>query len=312
MIVCCGHAAYDLNVPLPEFPAENRKYLIEALGESSGGPAANAASLLARWGHSVSLAAPLGDDPYGHAVRRDLAADGVELSLLETSAQYPTPLSVIIANLANGSRTIVTRRAPRPPLVLNSAALAALDAREPVTGLVFDGHEPEASLVLLDRYPDAFSVLDAGTLRPGTELLARRVTHLVASEAFTNALATRERLTGPGAGLTALCSLSSRWVAFTQGEHGCRWYDPATRTLGHLPALPVRAVDTTGAGDIFHGAFAYGLALSGNPVAALQWGTAAAGLSVQVHGGRSSIPTLADTRAALADRPCLPTRQMVD
>jgi len=307
MILCAGHAAYDLNFALDGYPAENRKYLVDEVEESSGGPAANAASLLARWGAPVALLAPLGEDSYGSDIRQNLEDDGVVTALVQSDSRYPTPFSVIVGNSANGSRTILTRRPPRPAMVL---APEALDRWAPaVEGLLFDGHEPELSLALMARYPRAWSVLDAGTLRPGTEALARKVDYLVASETFAAALPGGGA--GPEAMLEALRKLSGRWVAVTLGEQGCRWHDPVAGVRGSLPALPVRAVDTTGAGDLFHGAYAYGLWRGQSPDAALELATVAAGLSVQKRGGRASIPPLPEVEAVLAGRPCLPSLSVV-
>ena len=140
MILCVGHAAFDLTFALSEFPQENQKYHVGATAESSGGPAANAASLLARWGVRTALIAPLGDDPYGAAIRKDLEADGVVTTFLSIDAQFSTPLSVIVANSLNGSRTILTRRRTRPPVSLDAVALELWGSS--VEGLVFDGHEP--------------------------------------------------------------------------------------------------------------------------------------------------------------------------
>ncbi len=328
MILCAGHAAFDLLVPLAAFPEENRKYHLERTEESSGGPAANAASLLGRWGIPVALAAALGDDAFGSRVREDLEEDCVRTDLLRIDRDIPTPFSVILASGASGSRTILTRKPPRPPLALETVALdrlvPAAEAGGPreIRGLVFDGHEPEASMALMDRYPRAWSLLDAGTLRPGTELLARRVDYLIASESFVLALAEREGIpaaeavdasdaetsdkestdadgVGAARGIAALRRLSAGWVAFTRGEKGCAWQASPADPIRTVPALPGEAVDTTAAGDIFHGAFAYGLLADGAPDRALLWATAAAGLSVRRAGGRASIPSLEETKAVI-------------
>lgn len=313
-IICAGHAAFDLLVPLEVFPEENRKYHLEKTEESSGGPAANAASLLGRWGVQTALLAPLGDDAFGSLVRADLAADGVETALLRVDAGVPTPLSVIIAVSASGSRTILTRKPKRPPLDLTVESLNRFASEADVAGLVFDGHESEASMALMDRYPRAWSLLDAGTLRPGTELLARRVDYLIASEAFTRSVADREGIplasgaAGGGAGqvdaeaqrgIPALRRLCGRWVGFTRGELGCVWQSTPATPIRAMPALAGSAIDTTAAGDIFHGAFAYGLLSEVSPDRALLYATAAAGLSVRRQGGRASIPSLEETRAVI-------------
>jgi sulfofructose kinase len=143
------------------------------------------------------------------------------------------------------------------------------------------------------------------------------VDYLIASEAFTAALAEREgpAVSGsrPGAngteaetddaktnrGIAALRCLSDRWVGFTRGGLGCVWQTEPGAPIRALPALPGPAVDTTAAGDIFHGAFAYGLLTERDPERALLWATAAAGLSVRRPGGRASIPTLEETKAII-------------
>jgi len=309
VILCAGHAAYDINFLLDEFPQENRKYHVDEVAESSGGPAANAASLLARWGVTTALIAPLGLDPYAQAIRRDLEADGVITGLLQGEATYPTPFSVIVAHASRGSRTILTRKPLRPRSRFDEGDLKRI--APVVEGLLFDGHEPELSLELLAAYPRAWSLLDAGTLRTGTERLAGHVDYLVASESFTATLAARRGLGGPDSGLEALQTLSPRWVAFTEGERGCRWLDPERRLKGSVPALPVDALDTTGAGDIFHGAFAYALVQGCDPVEALRWGSVAAGLSVTARGGRSSIPSREAVADLVARGSCLPSLSVV-
>jgi len=309
MIICAGHAAFDLAFSLEDFPKENSKYMLEESGESSGGPATNAASLLGRWGVSVALLAPLGNDLFGIKIRADLETDGVLTELLRIE-EIPTPLSVIMTNTATGSRTILTRRPKRPSLTLDPVLLDRTSTEFDVEGLVFDGHEPEVSLALMERYPRAWSLLDAGTLRPGTELLARKVDYLIASASFTLTLAEREGLAVVEAdaetmrsiasrGIAALRRLSSGWVCFTRGERGCVRQESPEGPILTMPALAGKVADTTAAGDIFHGAFAYGLLTEGTPDRALLWATAAAGLSVRRRGGRASIPTLEETRAII-------------
>ena len=152
----------------------------DLLLESGGGPAANAAWLLARWGVPTAMAGVVGEDEYGRRILAELRQGGVECSLMQTRPGYSTPVSFIIANRANGSRTIINRRAAAQGLEWPSQKPAQLQPRL----LLFDGHEPGASLATLEAFPSAVSVLDAGTLREGTELLSRRVDYLVCSERF--------------------------------------------------------------------------------------------------------------------------------
>ncbi|RYD72332.1 MAG: carbohydrate kinase family protein, partial [Verrucomicrobiaceae bacterium] len=180
--LCIGHAAWDVSVWVPEFPVENSKCEVEALVECSGGPAANAACLLALWGVRTAFAGVVGHDTAGERIRASLKAGGVNVSGLQTRDQVPTPVSVVLVNESTGSRTIINRSASgsaRP-----AVDLAPLRLTAPPRLLLFDGHELPTSLEAMSRFPEAVTVLDAGSLREGTRVLAGRVQHLVASERF--------------------------------------------------------------------------------------------------------------------------------
>lgn len=300
--LCIGTAAYDLFFPLAGWLEENRKYEIHASHESGGGPAANAAFLLARWGVPTALACVLGDDLYGRRIREELAEAGVDLRLAETRRGVPTPLSVILVNQSNGSRTLVNRLAPAEPLRFGPGALESLRGPAPRL-LLFDGHQPAASLQALEAFPAARTLLDAGSRRPGTELLAPRVEFLVPSETFARDMTGESALEEPGRFqlcLRALQALNRREVVVTLGERGAAYLEAGEARL--LPAFPVRAVDTTGAGDIFHGAFAYGVLAGWSTSEIVRFASLTAALSVTRPGGRASIPALAEVRAALSAR----------
>ena len=293
-VLCVGHAAWDVTARVPAFPAEDDKAEATALSECGGGPAANAAVLLARWGVRVAFAGVVGDDGYGRRVEREFRDAGVDVSGLELRPGHPTPVSLILVSERTGSRTVVTRKAPAAPLAL-----------PPVPGaprvLLFDGHELPAALEAMARFPAATTVLDAGSVRDGTVGLAGRVGHLVASERFARQFTGLPALDTPdrrAAAVAALHRANGNPVVVTLGGRGlvhgtadrCEW----------VPAFAARMADTTGAGDVFHGAYAYGL-LAGLPVAeTLRLAAAAAALSVEAPGGRPSIPELDRVRAALA------------
>lgn len=308
--LCIGHAAYDLCMSVAAYPAENSKTQTDSLLESGGGPAANAAWLLARWGVPTALAAVVGDDEYGRRVLAELQHAGVDCSLLEIRPKHPTPVSFIIANRANGSRTIINRWAPAHGLKLPPEALSrpapegtrvpgtlpppATPGERPFPGprlLLFDGHELDASLAALAAFPSAITVLDAGSLRPGTEALARRVQYLVCSERYAVQVTGLTDVLGQtSACLRHLRAADGQVVVVTLGEQGLVFTDG--RRENRLPALRVNSLDTTAAGDIFHGAFAYALLHGMELDRALRLATVAAGLSVERPGGRPSAPEL--------------------
>jgi len=296
-VLCIGHAAYDLSVFVDGFPQENSKCETHELLEACGGPAANAAYLLSSWGIRSAFAGLVGDDVYGRRIRDEFNAIGTDVSLLELRPGHATPLSMILINQQNGSRTIVNRKLKGAKLELQAGRLAGVSP----TLLLFDGHELEASLVALEAFPDAISILDAGSWREGTEVLAGKVQYLAASERFAL----------QATGLTDLRSNESRHACLRQlqdkfatntivtlGEKGLIVDDGSG--FRHLPAFPAQAVDSTAAGDIFHGALAFGIAQSLPLWNSLRLASMAASLSVQVAGGRTSIPSLHRVKEALS------------
>jgi sugar/nucleoside kinase (ribokinase family) len=299
MVLAIGTAAYDLFFPLSGWLQENRKYQIPSSRESGGGPAANAAYLLSLWAVPAALACVLGDDLFGRRILEEFGQAGTDLRLTEVRAGTATPLSVILVNTANGSRTVVNRLPPAEPLRFGQQALGLLAEIAPEV-LLFDGHQPEAALQAMALFPRARTILDAGSRRRGTELLAPRVEFLVPSERFARAMtgeADLESEEGCRRCLEALGRLNGREVVVTLGERGVLYLEEGR--FRRLPAFPVRAVDTTGAGDIFHGAFAYGI-LRGWPLPrTVRFAAMAAALSVTRPGGRASIPALAEVEAAL-------------
>ncbi len=290
-LLSIGLASYDISLFVDEFPRENSKHEIYEMIEQGGGPAANAAYLLSLWGVRCAFAGLVGSDLHGQRILDEFDRAGTDLGLTEIRTLHTTAVSVILVNSKNGSRTIVNRKAAAGTLQLSTAGLQEISPRM----LLFDGHELEASLSALDAFPNAISMLDAGSLRPGTEALAGKVSFLVAAERFALQVSGLPDLASEAAQSECLYSLRKKACAgavivVTLGSRGLI-YEKAG-ALRHASACAVRAIDTTGAGDIFHGAFAYcvlhGLSLE----ATLKFATVAAGLSVQKRGGRQSIPPL--------------------
>jgi sugar/nucleoside kinase (ribokinase family) len=296
-VLCIGHAAFDLIARIDQFPQEDRKYETGELYESGGGPAANAAYLLAKWGLRTAFAGVVGDDVHGLRARDELAAAGVDVSLLEVRPGHRTPGSLILVNRQNGSRTIVNRKLPTPPLSLASRWPAAWAPRV----RLFDGHELQASFDALNAFPQARTILDAGSWREGTIALVSAVHYLAASERFAARLVPgRTRLDTEEARrecLRQMRAFSPALPIVTLGERGLI-YDPG-EGLCELPAFPSRTVDSTAAGDFFHGALAYGLARELPLAECLRLASMAASLSVRSVGGRDSAPLLPDVEAAL-------------
>ena len=296
-VLCVGHAAYDRCVYVESFPIENSKCETHELVESCGGPAANAAWLLSAWGLATGFAGLVGEDLYGGHIRDEFIAVGTDVSLLELRPGHATPLSTLIVNQENASRTIINRKLPGAFLQLDAPMLAGMSPRF----LLHDGHELAASLTAMSLFPDALSVLDAGSWREGTATLAGRVHILAASERFALQATGLKSLRNQEEQRDCIARLRDQFATrtlVTLGERGLIYDDG--EGFQSLPAFAAEAVDTTAAGDLFHGALVYALAQQKSWVESLRFASMAASLSVRKKGGRSSAPALTEVEEALA------------
>lgn len=283
-ILVIGHAAYDITMVVDQFPKENTKNRIDNRVECGGGPAANAAYLLAKWGLDVSFAGIVGNDEYGQKIKDELDNVGVNTVYLESSDDYTTTNSFIVANKENGSRTIFTYRSK------NMAMKSCNIDFEPDI-ILCDGQEIEMTNYMLDLYPKAISIIDTG--RPTEEIikLSKRVNYLVCSKDFAESVSNIK--INSNNDMIKLYNFMkqefSNEVIITLEEQGCLY--SIENQIKIMPSLKVKAVDTTGAGDIFHGAFTYGIAQKWPLEKCLKVANIAGALSVTKIGSKYSIPT---------------------
>lgn len=290
-VLCIGQAVYDLSLPCGEEIAENRKYILQSHMECMGGPAANSAYLCGIWGASTALVARIGQDMHGKLIMRTLKEAQVDTEMI-LQEQIPTSLSCVLVNPNNGHRTIWNHPMDSvTPLQLHTASIP--------TVILCDGHELDASLLALEQFPQAISVLDAGTYHPACLPLIQAVDYLVCSHDFVYQFCgkrcDRKHVETIYEIMQQLHTLNHKHIVITLGEQGCLYEDASN--IVHLPAFPVESVDTTGAGDVFHGAFAYAMAKHVSLSHALQFSSLAAAISTQSFGGQPSIPTLAQVNA---------------
>jgi sulfofructose kinase len=288
-VLCVGHASYDLVFTVDHHLAADEKAFASDFLPCGGGPAANAAVTVARLGLRAAFAGYLGNDPWGQAHLEELRREGVDVSHVVTG-DAPTPLSVVLVK-PDGSRALVNYKGNTGPL--DEGAVDFRDVRPAV--ILFDGHEPRLSPPLAQwaRRQGIATVLDAGSVHAGTLALMDLVDHLVASEKFATQWLKRN---DPQQALAELARHAPA-VVVTLGEHGLIWRKGEEH--GALPAFPVTSVDTTGAGDVFHGAYAAALAAGFAWLDLLRFASAAGALSCIALGARPSIPRLAEAERLL-------------
>lgn len=277
-VLCVGHASYDLIFSVNRHPGADEKIVADSLISCGGGPAANAAVCVSKLGLTSAFAGYLGRDLYGDKHFQELNDYGVNTELIVRGAS-PTPLSTILVK-PDGKRCLINYKGDTQALPADALNLSHVPAKV----VLFDGHEPLVSLPLADKARQANipTVLDAGSVHEGTLALMGRVDYLVCSEKFACQYAGDERKA-----LSRLAELAPN-VVITLGERGLIWQRGDEQ--GALPAYPVTAIDTTGAGDAFHGAFAAAMAAGMEWQVLLQYASAAGALCCTKMGARLGLP----------------------
>ncbi|MGN1323817.1 MAG: carbohydrate kinase family protein [Bacilli bacterium] len=286
-VLCIGHTAYDITVLTDGYPKENVKYRVEKRIECGGGPASNAAYLLGKWGIKTYIASVVGNDIYGKRIKKEFTDVGVDTTYLELSNKYKTTSSFIIVNKKNASRTVFTYR--NPQMRIND-----MDININPDYILVDAQELELSLKMIKKYPKAITILDAGRAKYANIKLGKIVDYLVTSRNFA------EDFTGMKIDINDNNSLNNVYnslekdfkghIVITLEEHGCLYKEDGIVKL--MPGYKVIAKDTTGAGDIFHGAFVYALINKYNYADVMRISNIAGALSVREIGGRYSVPDL--------------------
>ena len=297
--MCTGITVLDEVFRVEEFPQSDGKVQATGFFTVNGGCAANAAVAIVRLGGRAALAGPLGgpagEDGSGDRVLAALAREHVDCTFCQRIAGLPTGLSAIFMN-ARGDRTIVTYRDER------IAAAKPADADAVVTG---------ADLVLADnRYPAFVTpicnaarrrnipvVIDGDRPTVEDDPLFRLATHLIFSSECLRATTGAADL---AEGLSRMARRTDAFLAVSNGPDDILFIEGGK--LRRLPVFTVEAVDTLGAGDVFHGGFALALAEGKSEVEAMRFGAAAAGIKCSRIGGSAGAPTRAEVEGLLAAR----------
>lgn len=300
MIVCAGIAVLDHVYQIDHYPEPGSKTRSSRFTAISGGCAANAAIAIVRLGGRAKLASPLGGpagtDVAGDSILALLGRENIDTSAVVRHANAPSPISAILIDKA-GERTIVNYRDP---------ALTSLRCADPArllrgaSALLIDNRFPEFVLPLAQaaRQRGLIVLMDADEPTRETELLLAACTHVVFSAEGLRATAKCEEL---ASALPMMTQLTDARLAVTDGPNGTYWLDNAT--LRHRPAYRIAALDTLGAGDVFHGACTLALAEGQAFEQALGFASAASAIKCTRFGGIAGAPTRAEVTKFMGDGP---------
>jgi sulfofructose kinase len=293
-VVGVGYSSVDYLGIVDKYPPPaDVKMPMSQFTKQGGGPVATALVALARLGARTAFVGKMGDDEFGNFMKSRLEKESVDISRVVTEPGASSQFAFIIVDQATGERTILWSQSDVSPLYTRE-----MD-REFVTSaqiLHLDGLQMEASLAAARwaKEADMTVVLDGDTVRPGIEELIGLTDVLITSRNFAVQFTGEHDLEKA---MYEMRSLGPGIVGITLGAQGCVL--SRETTILREPAFEVEVVDTTGAGDVFHGAFIYGLLKNWQLKETAQFANAVAAMKCRKLGGRAGIPTLDEVMAFL-------------
>lgn len=286
-ILCAGVAVIDFVFHLDEMPRRAEKYRARDASMTGGGNAANASVGVARLGGSARLAARLGDDAVADMIVSGLEAESVDCRLVRRFPGRKSSFSSVFID-RDGERQIVNYRDMEISFGaewLAQADLGTFDAA------LSDTRWPQCGAAVLKRARERGvpGVLDAEAPIALAEEALGLASHIAFSAQGLRDYAGSDDL---GDGLRKASRATGAWVCVTDGANGVLWLDG--ETLRTVPAFQIDAVETLGAGDVWHAAFTLRLAEGAREAAAIVFANAAAAVKCSRTGGRAGYPTRAD------------------
>lgn len=236
-------------------PTANEKVVAQKSSMVAGGPATNAAVAFAQLGreNQAILSSVVGEHPLSTLLREDLQGQGVTLTDLDAHRLSPPPVSSIVVSASSGERAVISRNAEDMQIAADQVSQEMLDG---IDILLIDGHQMAvgAQLAQWAQERQIPVVVDAGSWKPNFDTVLSHADVVVASANFYP----------PSCGNSAavfdyLKSQQVKKIAITQGSSPVLYFDAEAEDeqTGEVDVPQIRAVDTLGAGDIFHGAFCH-------------------------------------------------------
>ena len=294
-----GLNSIDLVAVVAEYPVSNTKQRLQRFARLPGGQIGTAMATCATLGWRARYVGSFGDDDLGALSRESLTALGVDISASRTLAGATNQFAVILVDARSGERTVLWDRHPAlnmepsdvPQDAVTSGRLLVVDCHQTAAAARAARYAREAGIP---------TIIDVERVRPGIADLLQHIDVIVAAEAFPAALTGYE---DPGRALEVIArDFGASVVCMTLGSAGSltRCHGREIRT----PPFSVDCIDSTGAGDVFRGAFAAGcLAMpDGELEDVLRYANAAAALNCRALGSRGALPTADEVEQLMLGR----------
>ena len=294
-VVGLGLNATDTVLMVRDFPALGGKERVISSSTHAGGQVATALVTCQRLGLRTRYIGKVGDDEGGNVQLASLKREGVDLRYTRVVPHTPNQFGHILVDQATGERTVFWDRDARLTVLPQELTEAAITSAR---ALHLDGCDVEAALQAARwaRRAGVLVVADLDTVYKKVERLFPYIDYLIASTKFL------PTLTGRADPFQVLAHISSehkmKAPGMTLGRDGALVYHAGR--FHYSPGFVVETVDTTGAGDVFHGAFIYGL-LAGWPIErTLDFSNAMAALNCTALGARGGIKTQAEAEKLMS------------
>jgi len=293
VVLCAGIAVEDFIFRVDRFPEPGAKIYAAELIATPGGCAANAAVAVARLGGEARFAGPVGTDDASVRFLDGMARVGVDTSGVARVEGASISVSGIFIDGA-GEKMVATRRGA---MLADARPRDAQALVADVDAVMADNRFPDfvAPILTAARQRGIPAVLDGDRATTPDDPLFPIASHLIFSSEALRATTGLDDLAG---GLTMMASRARGFLAVTNGPDDVLWLEGGS--VRRMGVFKIVAIDTLGAGDTFHGAFALALAEGRDPVAAMRFGAAAAALKCTRFGGISGTPARAEVDAFLA------------
>ncbi len=295
-VVGMGLNAVDFISVVPEFPKPNSKMKMLQFSKQGGGQVATAMVALSRWGVKTKYIGKVGEDELGQFSLHSIMEEGVDISSVTIEPNASNQFAMIIVEGPSGERTILWNRDKR--LMYQEGELRK---EEVCSGKILhlDGHDIHAALQCAkwakeERIP---TIIDLDKVEPLTSDLIKEIDFIITSSRFPmlyTGISDRKKA------LLELQKHTSGFVCATQGHQGVSVMINGEFLL--VEGFKVKVMDTTGAGDVFHGGFIYGLLQNWEVIEILRFANAVAALKCREMGGRKGIPFLEEVQRFLSQQ----------
>lgn len=296
-IVGLGMVTIDVLATVPHLPGHDEVFEIPLVEVHGGGPVASALAAAARLGTRCAVVGSVGDDTWGDWIAAGLTDVGVDVSHLYRRAGSASPRAVVLVEGGAGRRSIMYSLGDSLHLKVDEVPWELLRSAR---ALHLDGVHPAAALVAAREARSKGVIVSydggAGPFWPGLDELLPLVDVLIVAKDFATRATGLDVVTDAG---RSLSRWGARHVVVTDGAEGA-WSWVGERTW-HQPAFHVDVVDTTGAGDAFHGGYLHALLAGEDAARCLRFASAVGALACTRLGGRAGLPDRSTVDAFLAD-----------